>query len=118
MWTLPPPPTRMATFPSAPSGTVIMFAAFRPPPKLTTATVDALSLHDSLPIYPDPDGDTAVRFNTTDVTPDDGTPPLPATCKVTVAPAATGPVVPPAPVRVSISRTGPAGKKAEPAEAA
>src|SRR5438045_3237164 len=93
-----------------------MLAAFSPPPKLTSDTVGAVVPSGYASRNPDPDGDTAVRFSTTDVTPDDGTPPTPATVSRTVAPAATGPVVPPVPDRVSIRRTGPAGKKDEPAD--
>src|SRR5256886_13726002 len=117
MCTLRPPPTKIATFFSFNSGPATMFSAFTLPQTLPSDTVGAVVPSGYASRNPDPDGDTAVIFKTTDVTPDDGTPLTPATCKVTVAPAATGPVVPPVPVRVSISRTGPAGKKAEPAAA-
>src|SRR5258707_14408889 len=58
---------------------------------------------------PDDVGLTAVTFSTTAVTPVDGTPSFPVTCRLTVLFGPTGPVTPPVPYRVSISRTGPAG---------
>src|SRR6266851_1497999 len=59
----------------------------------------------------------AVTFSTTAVTPDAGTPFFPVTCRLTVCPAPTGPVIPPVPLRVSITRTGPAGVSSDPAGA-
>ena len=54
-----------------------------------------------------PDGWVTVTFSTTAVTPDDGTPALPSTGRLSTPACPTGPVNPPVPLRVSSTRTGP-----------
>ncbi len=49
---------------------------------------------------------STVTFNATAPTPDAGTPPAPSTVRETVAPPAIGPVVPPVPTLVSMTRAG------------
>jgi hypothetical protein len=107
-------PLWKSTFPSDPTATSTRFGTVCPAEKFTFDAFGRLAPSGYTVKIPAAVGLVTVTFTTTAVTPDAGTPDAPATCKATDEFAATGPVTPPVPVRVSSTRTGLTGVSFDP----
>src|SRR6185437_3340005 len=109
---------RKSTFPSDPTFTTTRFGIVSPAEKFRFDTVGAVTPSGYTSAFPPTVGAVTVTFSTTAVTPDDGTPSTPATASTADEFAATGPVTPPVPLRVSSTRTGLTGVNNDPLPAA
>src|SRR3954451_14038001 len=96
------------------TGTTTMLEIVCPAPKLRFETPGSGRPCGWTVRYPPAEGAVTVTLSTTAVTPEEGTPAVPVTGRLTRPPGATTPGRAPSPLRVSSSRSGPAGVKVEP----
>src|SRR5450631_3074315 len=105
-WTVPGEALYRATLPPAPTGAMTRLGTLWPATKFRFDVPGRVVWSPYTVMTPGLVGAVTVTFNTTADTPELGTPPIPATCRCTVPPAATAAFGAPSPVRVSNTRDG------------